>query len=141
MERLKLPAGRLATVFYKSEPQDLATRDASTNSDVEKGSLEEDLPPVIAQRSRRSVKASQELLDRKGHSFAWKSITLDIRTRQGHRRLLDDVNGKLLCSGEMPEKMIEPWNRLDISGSDDGSNGRVWSWKGLISCVNIASST
>lgn len=96
MERLKLPAGRLATVFYRSEPQGLPSGEASSDSDIEKGSPEEDLPPVLAERSRRSVKASRDLLDRKGHSFAWKNITLDIKTPQGQKRLLDDVNGECL---------------------------------------------
>ncbi len=95
MELLKLPAGRLATIFYKTEPQDLAFEKASIPSDIEKGSSSDDtLPPIVQSQSKRSRKFSQDLLDRKGHVFAWKNITLDIRVDKEQKRLLDDVDGE-----------------------------------------------
>ena len=94
MELLKLPAGRLATIFYKIEPQDLAFEKAVITSDIEKGGSSDDtLPPIVGSRSKRSRKVSQDLLDRKGHVFAWKNITLDIRVDKEKRRLLDNVDG------------------------------------------------
>ena len=99
MELLKLPAGRLATVFYKNEPQEpqcLAVEKPSMPSDVEKGSSDEELPPILAERSRRSGKASQDQMDRKGHAFAWKNISLDIKVDEGKKRLLDNLDGQLL---------------------------------------------
>ena len=95
MELLKLPAGRLATIFYKMEPQDLAFEKASIPSDIEKGSSSDDtLPPIVQPQSKRSRKLSQDLLDRKGHVFAWKNITLDIKIDKEQKRLLDDVDGE-----------------------------------------------
>lgn len=141
MERLRLPAGRLATVFYRSEPQGLASGEVSPHSDIEKGSAEEKLPPVVVERSRRSAKASHDLLDRKGHSFAWKNITLDIKTPHGLKRLLDDVNGEQLRSVRCRKKWVNSWCRLGISWSDDSSNGCIWSWKGLVATMNIARPT
>ena len=94
MELLKLPAGRLATIFYKTEPQDLAFEKAVIPSDIEKGGSSDDtLLPIVQSRSKRSRKFSQDLLDRKGHVFAWKNITLDIRVDKEQKRLLDDVDG------------------------------------------------
>lgn len=100
---LKLPAGRLATVFYKNEPtepQDRALKEASMPSHLEKGTSDDILPPMNPQRSR--PKQSQDLMDQKGHAFAWKNICLDIKADGGSKRLLDNMDGKPLnisCRG------------------------------------------
>lgn len=98
MEILKLPAGRLATVFYKNEPQEHQNDDVAKvemPSKMEKGSSDETLQTIAPERSRRSTRNLQEQLDRKGHTFAWKNISLDIKTSDGKKRLLDGIDGRL----------------------------------------------
>ena len=98
MEILKLPAGRLATIFYKNEPQgyqDNASAKADMSSEIEKGSSDETLQSIVPERSRRSGKNPPDPLDRKGHAFAWKNISLDIKTSDGKKRLLDGMDGEL----------------------------------------------
>ena len=98
MEILKLPAGRLATVFYKNEPQEHQNDDVAKvdmPSKMEKGSSDETLQTIAPQRSRQSARNLQEQLDRKGHTFAWKNISLDIKTSDGKKRLLDGIDGKV----------------------------------------------
>ena len=94
MELLKLPAGRLATVFYKAEPQDFPSHKSLTSEDGgEKGALEEDAPPLTVE-SRRTGTSRKEFPDRQDHVFAWKNICLDIKSGEGDKRLLDDLDGK-----------------------------------------------
>ena len=90
MELLKLPAGRLATVFYKAEPESFTSR---RPLDSEKGSVDDDTPPItreVTQGSRRS----KVLLGDRAHTFAWKDVCLDIKTSEGGKRLLDHLDGK-----------------------------------------------
>ena len=99
MEILKLPAGRLATVYYKNEPQeyqDEVVAKSDMPSKMEKGSSDETLQTIVPERSRRSARDPQDQLERKGHAFAWKSISLDIKTSEGKKRLLDNMDGKLV---------------------------------------------
>ena len=101
MEILKLPAGRLATVFYKNEPQeyrDDTVAKAYIPSEVEKGSSDVTVRRIAPERSRRSARNQQDQLDRKGHVFAWKNIALDIKTSNGKKRLLDGMDGELPIS-------------------------------------------
>lgn len=93
MEMLKLPAGRLATVFYKAEPQDFISEKNSTPFDSETGSADEDQPPVNV-HSRQTVMPPGDLLDQEGHVFAWKDICLRINSGGTEKRLLDNVDGK-----------------------------------------------
>ena len=97
MELLKLPAGRLATVFYKDEPRqnsEETTMEAHILPDAEKGTSDSVLHPVFSGRSRRSGNSVQNQLDRKGQAFAWKDVSLDIKTNEGTKRLLDSMDGK-----------------------------------------------
>ena len=94
MERLKLPAGRLATVFYKIQPQNTGSARASVSGDVEKGTSDDTSAPISIERSRRSVRTPQDILSRKDHAFAWRNITLDLNVNGTHKRLLDGVDGK-----------------------------------------------
>jgi len=97
MELHKLPAGRLATVFYKDEPQQHTRKTATESSipaDMEKGSSDSALHPVLSGRSRRSGRSLQNQLDRKGQAFAWKNVSLDIKTKEGTKRLLDSMDGE-----------------------------------------------
>lgn len=97
MEIFKLPAGRLATVFYRNEPQgyrDVAVAKSDMRSEIEKGSSDETLRSTVSQRSRRSARDLHDQLDRKSHAFAWKNISLDIETGDGKKRLLDGMNGE-----------------------------------------------
>lgn len=100
MEMLKLPAGRLATVFYKAEPQDLISEKSSTSFDSETGSIDEDQPPVTV-HSRQSVMPPGDFLDREGHVFAWRDICLNINSGSSEKRLLDNVDGKSSSSNSL----------------------------------------
>ena len=98
MEIFKLPAGRLATVFYKKEPQeyqDGVLPESDLPSEMEKGKSDETLQPIFSTKSRRSTRNIEDQLDRNGHSFAWKNISLDIKIDHGKKRLLDRVDGEL----------------------------------------------
>lgn len=101
MEILKLPAGHLATVFYKNEPKEYLDGAVATSdmpSEMEKGSSEETLHAIVPEKSRRSARSLRDQLDRKGHAFAWNNISLDIKTSGGKKRLLDGVDGELAMS-------------------------------------------
>ena len=95
MEILKLPAGRLATVFYKNEPRQYQDARTDMPSEMEKGSSDDTLQSIVPEKSRRSARNLQDQLDRKGHTFAWKNISLDIKTGDGKKRLLDGMDGEL----------------------------------------------
>lgn len=94
MEMLKLPAGRLATIFYKAEPQEFVYEKSTTPSDGESGAVDEDVPPITVQ-SRQSGTSRRHFLDGEGHVFAWKNICLDIKSGEAKKSLLDNVDGKL----------------------------------------------
>ena len=94
MEILKLPAGRLATVFYKNEPQQNQDARPDIPSEMEKGSSDDTLQTIVPEKSRRSARNLQDQLDRKGHTFAWKNISLDIKTGDGKKCLLDGMDGE-----------------------------------------------
>ena len=97
MEIFKLPAGRLATVFYRNEPQeypDEIVLKPDVPSEIEKGTSDDTLQTIVPERSRRSARNLQDQLDRKGHTFAWKNISLDIKTGDGKKRLLDGMDGE-----------------------------------------------
>ena len=97
MEIFKLPAGRLATVFYKNEPQeyqDDIVAKSDVPSETEKGTSDGTLQDIVPERSRRSGRNLQDQLDRKGHTFAWKNIAFDIKIGDGKKRLLDGMDGE-----------------------------------------------
>lgn len=85
MERLKTPAGKLATVFYKG-----SILDVKTKSDIERGdpngdSAPESVTPISYHK--------QSTVQNRDHTFAWKNLCLDIKTKDGDRRLLDNLSG------------------------------------------------
>ncbi|KAH7054333.1 ABC transporter PeaB1 [Macrophomina phaseolina] len=91
MERYKLPAGRLATVFYKAEPKAIVSEASSHSSDNEKGALDEDVPPssadLVAAQNLHSVSSHN------GRTLAWKNITLELKVHGEVKRLLDGLSG------------------------------------------------
>ena len=98
MEIFKLPAGRLATVFYKKEPeeyQDSVVSRSDLPSEMEKGKSDETLQPIRPARSRRSTRNRVDQIHSKGHTFAWKNISLDIKADHSRKRLLDRIDGQL----------------------------------------------
>ena len=98
MEIFKLPAGRLATVFYKKEPREYqgsVVPKSDLPSEMEKGKSDETLQPIVPARSRRSTRNIDDQLERKGHTFAWKNISLDIKLDHAGKRLLDRMDGEL----------------------------------------------
>ena len=138
MELLKLPAGRLATVFYNIEPS------TPMSSDIEKGNPDETLPPIAVKESRGSATWSQDQSDRKGHNFAWKNISLDLKVNGEQRRLLENIDGELPGNIEYLRTTVDPWSRLGDQGSNDSTDGCVWSRKGraiLIQSNSFANDT
>lgn len=101
MERYKLPAGRLATVFYKAEPKAIVSEASSHSSDNEKGALDEDVPPssadLVAAQNLHSVSSHN------GRTLAWKNITLELKVHGEVKRLLDGLSGTLAreCSPQL----------------------------------------
>ncbi|KAI0023474.1 ABC transporter PeaB1 [Xylariomycetidae sp. FL0641] len=90
MERYKLPAGRLATIFYKAEPHQVASLTGSDMSDKEKGSTnDQDYPPKGPQVESDLHTVSSH----NGRSLAWTNITLDLKTKGEEKRLLNNLNG------------------------------------------------
>lgn len=105
MEMLKLPAGRLATVFYKAEPQEFVSEKSSTPSDGESGPVDKDVPPITVQ-SRQSGTSRRHFSDGEGHVFAWEDICLDIKSGEAKKRLLDNLDGKSSLCHRCPLKGI-----------------------------------
>ncbi|KAI0911770.1 ABC transporter PeaB1 [Ustulina deusta] len=94
MEWYKLPAGRLATIFYKTNPEALLLMRSSNSSDTEKGAgTDKDIPPqgpVLATTS-----TLHEVSSYNGRSLAWKNIVLDLSINGKERRLLDGLSGSV----------------------------------------------
>ncbi|KAF2636141.1 ABC transporter [Massarina eburnea CBS 473.64] len=97
MELLKTPAGRLATVFYKASPSTLPHASGS-GSDSEKGRADDSAPPLTQSISRKSRRSQVAVM--KDHTFSWSHMSLDVKTKDGERRLLDDLSG-WVRSGQM----------------------------------------
>ncbi|KAK0634251.1 ABC transporter PeaB1 [Bombardia bombarda] len=98
MERYKLPAGRLATIFFKAEPKAFAavsTDSSLHSSDHEKGSIDDkDVPPRTSEVMVAPEKhALQSVTSHNGRTLAWKNITLELKVDGGSRRLLDGLSG------------------------------------------------
>ena len=93
MELLKVPAGRLNTVFYKPGSSKFVDS-ASTNTDQEKGTVNPQVPFTIQQSTNRpheQWRGSKE----DTQTFQWRDICLDIDTKDGTRRLLDNLSGNV----------------------------------------------
>ena len=92
MEMLKLPAGRLATVFYKADPKELVAAKSSASSDPEKGEVDTDSPPFLSPNTQ-SAALHKGLSRREEHVSAWKDISVDIEVGGSEKRLLDNIDG------------------------------------------------
>lgn len=93
MEHYKLPAGRLATIFYNANPKELASGTISDTSDHEKGELDASVPPtglVAAHAPSHSVSSHNR------QTLAWRNITLELKVDGEVKRLLDDLNGSFI---------------------------------------------
>ncbi|KAH8434304.1 uncharacterized protein LDX57_011950 [Aspergillus melleus] len=102
MERLKQPAGRLATVFYRG----MGSRDkhsSKNRSDKESGEMEDDVPPEIAPQSSTVQPALSHAYEHHG-TLTWRNFSLDVKTKDGERRLLDSLDGSAQ-SGQMKALM------------------------------------
>ncbi|KAI9166308.1 ABC transporter patM [Paramyrothecium foliicola] len=90
MERYKLPAGKLATIFYKSDPRTAASISASaSSSDAETGTKDPDVPPLTSgdQTPIESVSSHN------GRTLSWSDITLELKVDGQSKRLLDNLSG------------------------------------------------
>lgn len=135
MEWYKLPAGRLATIFYKTNPEALLLMRSSNSSDTEKGAgTDKDIPPqgpVLATTS-----TLHEVSSYNGRSLAWKNIVLDLSINGKERRLLDGLSGKRLlyfkvCRHEYTDRAfhvgsVEPGELVALMGA---------SGAGKVSCM------
>jgi ABC-type multidrug transport system ATPase subunit len=85
MERLKTPAGKLATVFYKGDVLSVKLK-----LDIERGDPDGDIAPEYVTPVSYH---KQSTVHNRDHTFAWKKLCLDIKTKDGDRRLLDNLSG------------------------------------------------
>ncbi|KAI1263589.1 ABC transporter [Xylariaceae sp. FL1019] len=98
MEFYKLPAGRLATIFYKAEPNAVAkasTTSSAETSDGEKGATGEDAPPVNTRQLLSSPvpHTIHSVSSHNGRTLAWENITLELKVGDELKRLLDGLSG------------------------------------------------
>ena len=89
MERYKLPAGKLATIFYKGVPKAKSIGSSSDVSDTEKGHVDPDAPPKTSASTPAASVASHN-----GRVLAWDKITLKLKIDGGERLLLNNLNGE-----------------------------------------------
>ncbi|KAH6651607.1 ABC transporter [Truncatella angustata] len=87
MDRYKLPAGHLATIFYKTDPKSVDLAMSSNSSDTEKGATDQDTPPVTTQPSLPFVASHN------GRMLAWENLTLELKVGSETKRLLDNLSG------------------------------------------------
>lgn len=87
MERLRTPAGRLATVFYKDRGSALRLK---SKPDVERGNVDGDIAPETTTPANN---ARQNVAKDNSHTFVWKNLCLDIKVKGDNRRLLDGLSG------------------------------------------------
>ncbi|KAI1819611.1 ABC transporter [Xylaria intraflava] len=95
MEFYKLPAGRLATIFYKTEPKAVAKVSATSSdiSDGEKGGVTEDVPPEGSMGILPADTPLNLVSNHNGRTLAWKDITLELKVGGETKRLLDGLSG------------------------------------------------
>jgi hypothetical protein len=103
MERYKLPAGRLATIFYKGNPRVDVPVASSDSLGNEKGTLDPDVPPKTSTVMMADETAHiHSVSSHHGRTLSWNNITLDLKAQGEVRRLLDGLSGKLqrtaICS-------------------------------------------
>ncbi|GME35985.1 uncharacterized protein K452DRAFT_322935 [Neofusicoccum parvum] len=98
MERYRLPAGRLATVFYRGEVNKVSSGHNSRAWDSEKGLLSSDAPSPLSPLSRATTMskekvAPQAVSSHNGRMLAWKGISLELKVKDETKKLLDDLSG------------------------------------------------
>ncbi|TGJ84785.1 hypothetical protein E0Z10_g3954 [Xylaria hypoxylon] len=95
MEFYKLPAGRLATIFYKTEPKAVAKASATSSdiSDGEKGSVNEDAPPESSPGIFTAHAPLNSVSTHNGRTLSWQNITLELKVSGEVKRLLDGLSG------------------------------------------------
>lgn len=86
MELYRVPAGRLATIFYNS-PQRFFKRD---QSDSEKGKHDDSVPPT-PQHNGLTQTVSDVV--RHGRTLGWRNVSLELKLKEGTRSLLDNIDG------------------------------------------------
>ncbi|KAJ5279839.1 hypothetical protein N7478_005211 [Penicillium angulare] len=101
MERLKQPAGRLATVFYRGM-KSTKSSPGSKSGDQESGPADLDVPPI--QDETTPDARFNERIKNKSSSLTWTRLNFDVQTKDGQKRLLSDING-LVHSGHMKALM------------------------------------
>ncbi|KAF4544031.1 ABC transporter [Lasiodiplodia theobromae] len=94
MERFKMPAGKLATVFFSTGIPTLRhTSDVeSQQSGSSDGEKEDDGQSSSAQDT--STYHHVEIVKTQ-QTFSWKDLCIDVKTADGTKRLLDNVSGYL----------------------------------------------
>ena len=99
---LKTPAGQLATVFYKNDPR--KQRDFIADSEKggtlnQNGSL--DIPGYQNNtENRQDEKPGTDT----SHTLSWANLCIDLKTKDGDRRLLNDLSGSVK-SGQLKALM------------------------------------
>lgn len=102
MERLKQPAGRLATVFYRGlNPNKPSALPGSKSSDQESGAVDLDAPPM---QSEAAVRGPSVTIEYQSRSLSWKELNFDVKTKDGEKRLLSNLHGSVY-SGQMKALM------------------------------------
>lgn len=102
MERLKQPAGQLATVFYRGmKSKEYSSRKGSESSDQESGPADLDVPPV---QDEAPIRERTVTIEYKSRSLTWTGLNLDVKTKDGQKRLLNNLNGSVY-SGQMKALM------------------------------------
>lgn len=92
MERLKTPAGRLATIFYHGDAPD-KLRGVGSKPDIENGKIIEDVPPEASRYSSKDIHYARDQEQDKSHTLAWTELCLDIKVKDTEKRLLDNLSG------------------------------------------------
>lgn len=91
MERYKLPAGRMATIFYKGDPTTVKPAASSeTSLDTEKGATDPDVPPLTSGQTT----PVETVTSHEGQVLAWSNINLELKVDGQEKRLLNNLNGQ-----------------------------------------------
>ncbi|KAI3112827.1 hypothetical protein CBS147333_3335 [Penicillium roqueforti] len=98
MEMLKTPAGQLATVFYKSSSRGIHRRDKIDN---ETGPAHGNDSLDISAGQGNDANRSQ---GSQSNTLSWTSLCLDIKTKDGDQRLLNNLSGSVK-SGQLKALM------------------------------------
>jgi hypothetical protein len=108
MEFYKLPAGRLATIFYKTEPKVIAKASATSSdiSDGEKGGNNEDVPPESSPRVLAAHDPLHSVSTHNGRTLAWQDITLELKVGGEVKRLLDGLSGKSAGTAQASRRLF-----------------------------------